>query len=148
MLAQCIALATALHCTQDGTVHDVLGRVATVLQRDVLPALAGSKTSWSLESVPARVPLKGRLVGCCFVAQRAVAFLWVCMCKRVYMHEHPHIIIFTYASPTDPIVHDAARVLTAMYVHDIATLQRSIDTMMETIQELTARPWVGSSKGR
>lgn len=49
---------------------------------------------------------------------------------------------------TDPVVQEAARVLTAMYVHDVASLQRAINGMMESLQELTARPWTGPDKGR
>lgn len=48
---------------------------------------------------------------------------------------------------TDPVVHEAARVLTAMYVHDVASLQRAINGMMESLQELTARPWAGPDRG-
>lgn len=57
--AQCVSLATALHCKTNGTSLELLRQVAHVLQRDVLPAVAGSKSSWSLGGVPARVQLQG-----------------------------------------------------------------------------------------
>lgn len=109
-----------LRCAQDGSTADLLTRSADVLEQDVLPAVAGAARSWGLEHVPPRVTLQG---ACAVVGAQS------CGSLRVLV--------------TDPVVQEAARVLTSMYVHDVASLQRSINGMMEALQMLTARPWSG-----
>lgn len=111
-----MGVARMLHCAEEGSTADLLTQSADVLEQDVLPALAGARPSWGLEHVPPRVMLQGTGLEFC------------CVCITVV---------------TDPVVQEAARVLTAMYVHDVASLQRAINGMMESLQELTARPWTG-----
>lgn len=56
---QCVVLATMLHCSQEGSAAELLTKGADVLERDVLPAVAGASRSWGLEHVPPRVALQG-----------------------------------------------------------------------------------------
>lgn len=49
-----------LRCASvDGSAADLLNRGGDVLERDVLPAVAGASRSWDLQHVPPRVVVPG-----------------------------------------------------------------------------------------